>query len=139
MPYDDLRSFLQTLDKEGQLLHIADEVMPEPDIAAAANAAPRLGDAAPALYFDNVKGFTNARIAMTVHGSWANHALALGMDKNSGAKDQVAEFIRRWANFPVKPEYRDNPPWAQNTVEGDEINIFDVLPLIRLNDGDGGF
>lgn len=35
MPYDDLRSFLQTLDKEGQLLRIADEVMPEPDIAAA--------------------------------------------------------------------------------------------------------
>lgn len=139
MPYDDLRSFLQTLDKEGQLLRIAEEVMPEPDIAAAANAAPRLGAAAPALYFDNVKGFTNARIAMNVHGSWANHALALGMDKNSGPKDQVDEFIRRWANFPVKAEYRDNPPWAQNTVEGDEINIFDVLPLIRLNDGDGGF
>ncbi|MEV5542316.1 non-oxidative hydroxyarylic acid decarboxylases subunit C [Saccharopolyspora shandongensis] len=139
MPYDDLRSFLQTLEKEGQLLRIADEVMPEPDIAAAANAAPRLGAAAPALYFDNVKGFTNARIAMNVHGSWANHALALDMDKNSGPKDQVDEFIRRWANFPVKAEYRDNPPWAQNTVEGDEINIFDVLPLIRLNDGDGGF
>jgi UbiD family decarboxylase len=46
MAYDDLRSFLDTLDKEGQLLRITDEVMPEPDIAAAANAAPRLGDAA---------------------------------------------------------------------------------------------
>ena len=44
MPYDDLRSFLETLDKEGQLLRVTDEVMPEPDIAAAANAAPRLGD-----------------------------------------------------------------------------------------------
>ncbi|MGW4932214.1 hypothetical protein ACWEQH_04365 [Streptomyces sp. NPDC004166] len=40
MPYDDLRSFLETLDKEGQLLRVTDEVMPEPDIAAAANAAP---------------------------------------------------------------------------------------------------
>ncbi|MFD0546290.1 UbiD family decarboxylase domain-containing protein [Streptomyces mexicanus] len=139
MAYDDLRSFLQTLDKEGQLLHISEEVMPEPDIAAAANAAPRMGDAAPALYFDNVYGFTGARIAMNVHGSWANHALALGMDKNSSTKDQVDEFIRRWANFPVQPEWRDNPLWAQNSVEGDDIDIFDVLPLIRLNDGDGGF
>ncbi|MDA3627950.1 non-oxidative hydroxyarylic acid decarboxylases subunit C [Saccharopolyspora sp. WRP15-2] len=139
MAYDDLRSFLRTLEDEGQLLHIGDEVMPEPDIAAAANAAPRLGDAAPALYFDNVHGFTDARIAMNVHGSWANHALALGMDKNSSTKDQVDEFIRRWAKFPVEPEWRDNPPWAENSVEGEDINIFDVLPLIRLNDGDGGF
>ncbi|MFF3573203.1 non-oxidative hydroxyarylic acid decarboxylases subunit C [Nocardia jiangxiensis] len=139
MAYDDLRSFLETLDKEGQLQRITEQVMPEPDIAAAANAVPRLGDQAPALYFDNVYGFERARIAMNVHGSWANHALALGLPKGTGTKEQVEEFIRRWANFPVKPEYRDNPPWAENTVDGEDINIFDILPLIRLNDGDGGF
>ncbi|MDD4866311.1 MAG: UbiD family decarboxylase [Mycobacterium sp.] len=100
MAYDDLRSFLDTLDGEGQLLRIAEEVMPEPDIAAAANAAARLGDAAPALYFDNVKGFINARIAMNVHGSWANHALALGLPKDTATKAQVEEFIRRWDDFP---------------------------------------
>lgn len=139
MAYDDLRSFLDTLDKEGQLLRITEEVAPEPDIAAAANAAPRLGDAAPALYFDNVTGFTAARIAMNVHGSWANHALALGLPKDSSTKEQVDEFTRRWAKFPVKPEWRDNPLWAQNTLEGDAVDIFQVLPLFRLNDGDGGF
>lgn len=139
MAYDDLRSFLSTLDEQGQLLRISEEVMPEPDVAAAANAATRLGDNAPALYFDNVTGFTNARIAMNVHGSWANHALALGLTKDTGVKAQVETFIRRWAEFPVEPEWRDDPPWAQNTQIGDGINIFDVLPLIRLNDGDGGF
>jgi UbiD family decarboxylase len=139
MPYDDLRGFLDALDKEGQLLRVTEEVLPEPDIAAAANAAPRLGDAAPALFFDNVKGFTNARIAMNVHGSWANHALALGLPKETGAKEQVAEFVRRWEAFPVEPEWREDPPWAQNTLEGDEADVFRVLPLIRLNDGDGGF
>ncbi|KOV56220.1 non-oxidative hydroxyarylic acid decarboxylases subunit C [Streptomyces sp. MMG1121] len=139
MPYDDLRGFLDALRQEGQLLHVSDEVLPEPDIAAAANAAPRLGDAAPALYFDNVKGFTDARIAMNVHGSWANHALALGLPKETGAKEQVAEFARRWEAFPVEPEWRANPPWAQNTLEGEDADVFRVLPLIRLNDGDGGF
>jgi len=39
MTYDDLREFLKALDEQGQLLRITDEVMPEPDIAAAANAA----------------------------------------------------------------------------------------------------
>jgi UbiD family decarboxylase len=139
MAYDDLRSFLDTLEKEGQLLRITDEVMPEPDIAAAANAASRMGDAAPALYFDNVTGFTDAKIAMNVHGSWANHALALGLPKNTGTKEQVEEFIQRWANFPVEYELREDPPWAENTMEGDDVDIFKVLPLIRLNDGDGGF
>ncbi|MCA5960854.1 UbiD family decarboxylase [Blautia sp. RD014234] len=33
--YKDLRSFLATLEKEGQLVRIKDEVMPEPDIASA--------------------------------------------------------------------------------------------------------
>jgi vanillate/4-hydroxybenzoate decarboxylase subunit C len=139
MAYDDLRSFLEVLNNEGQLLRITDQVTPEPDLAAAANAAGRLGDAAPALYFDNVLGFTSARIAMNVHGSWANHALALGMPKQASTREQVEEFIRRWAKFPVKPEYRDDPPWAQNSVSGEDVNIFDVLPLFRLNDGDGGF
>ena len=138
-PTTTCASFLDTLDKEGQLLRITDEVMPEPDIAAAANAAPRLGDDAPALYFDNVTGFTDARIAMNVHGSWANHALALGLPKETGVKEQVEEFIRRWADFPVSPVWRDDPPWAENTMEGDDVDIFEVLPLIRLNDGDGGF
>ncbi|MGW7542562.1 non-oxidative hydroxyarylic acid decarboxylases subunit C [Streptomyces sp. NPDC054770] len=139
MAYDDLRSFLDALDKEGQLLRITEEVMPEPDVAAAANAAGRMGEAAPALYFDNVAGFTNARIAMNVHGSWANHALALELPKTTGTREQVDEFINRWAKFPVRPEWRDNPLWAQNSVEGDDVNIFDILPLVRLNDGDGGF
>ncbi|GDY39742.1 phenolic acid decarboxylase subunit C [Streptomyces antimycoticus] len=139
MAYDDFRGFLDTLRKEGQLLHIADEVMPEPDIAAAANAAPRLGGHAPALYFDHVKGFTDARIALNVHGSWANHALALDLPKETGTKEQVEEFIRRWDTFPVAPEWRENPLWAENTLEGEDADIFRVLPLIRLNDGDGGF
>jgi len=138
MPYDDLRSFLDTLDEQGQLLRITDEVLPEPDVAAAANAVARMGDKAPALYFNNVKGFIDARIAMNVHGSWANHALALGLPRETGTKEQIDEFIRRWAEFPVAPQWREDPPWAQNSMAGADVDIFKVLPLVRLNDGDGG-
>ena len=99
MAHDDLRSFLQTLAKEGQLLHITEEVAPEPDLAAAACAATRIGDTSPALYFDNVTGFTNARIAMNVHGSWPNHALALGLPATTPVKEQVEEFARRWGDL----------------------------------------
>jgi 4-hydroxybenzoate decarboxylase len=139
MAYDDLRSFLEELDKQGQLLRITEEVAPEPDLGAAANAASRLGDTAPALYFDNVSGFTRARIAMNVHGSWTNHAIAMGLPPATGVKEQVEEFIRRWEDAPVDPERRENPLWAENTLDGDAVDLFEVLPLFRLNDGDGGF
>ncbi|MFD4555208.1 non-oxidative hydroxyarylic acid decarboxylases subunit C [Streptomyces sp. NPDC058469] len=139
MPYDDLRSFLDTLDKENQLLRITEQVLPEPDLAAAANAAGRIGEGAPALYFDNVKGFTDARIAMNVHGSWRNHALALGLPPDTSVREQVEEFARRWDAFPVVPERREDAPWRENTQQGADIDLFKVLPLFRLNDGDGGF
>ncbi|HEX4222406.1 MAG TPA: non-oxidative hydroxyarylic acid decarboxylases subunit C [Pseudonocardiaceae bacterium] len=139
MPYDDLRGFLRTLEEHGQLLRITEEVRPEPDVAAAANAAARLGDASPALYFDNIAGFTSARIAMNVHGSWANHALALELPKETGTEEQVREFIRRWDRFPVPPLWREDPPWAQRSLTGADVDLFSVLPLVRLNEGDAGF
>ncbi|GAA2596120.1 non-oxidative hydroxyarylic acid decarboxylases subunit C [Streptomyces axinellae] len=139
MAHDDLRTFLDTLEEEGQLLRIGEEVLPEPDLAAAANAAGRIGEGAPALYFDRVKGFDDARIALNVHGSWRNHALALGLPKETSTKEQVEEFARRWDAFPVTPERRADAPWRENTVTGDDVDLFRILPLFRLNDGDGGF
>lgn len=68
MAFDDLRSFLQALDEQGQLLKISEEVNAEPDLAAAANATGRIGDGAPALWFDNIRGFTDARVAMNTIG-----------------------------------------------------------------------
>ena len=81
MAYKDLRSFLECLEKEGQLLRIKEEILPEPDIGAAACACNKgLGETAPALLFESIKGYTNEKkIVTNIHGSWPNMALALGM------------------------------------------------------------
>lgn len=50
MAYKDFRDFLHTLEKEGQLLTISDEVKPEPDLAAANRALNNMGDKTPALF-----------------------------------------------------------------------------------------
>ena len=139
MAYDDLRSYLAALEEHGQLLKVSERVDPEPDLGAAANAVARLGEGAPALHFDDVTGFRDPRIVLNAHGSWANHAIAMGLPPGTSTREQVEEFIRRWENFPVAPERRDDPPWAENVREGDDVDLFDVLPLFRLNDGDGGF
>lgn len=89
MAFDDLRSFLQALDDHGQLLKISEEVNAEPDLAAAANATGRIGDGAPALWFDNIRGFTDARVTMNTIGSWQNHAISLGLPQTPRSKSRL--------------------------------------------------
>lgn len=49
MAFSTLREFLQTLEKEGQLIRIEDEVRLEPDLGAAGRAINNVGkDTAPA-------------------------------------------------------------------------------------------
>lgn len=108
MAFDDLRSYLRALEEHGQLLRIEEQVQAEPDLAAAANATGRIGEGAPALWFDNIEGFTDARVALNTLGSWKNHAIAMGLPPNTGTKEQIAEFIRRWENFPVAPVRRES-------------------------------
>ena len=138
MPYHDLRSYLQALDQQQQLLRIVEPVKPEPDISAAACAVNKLGENAPALLFDNIQGYHHARIAMNIHGSWPNLAIAMDMPKNTPLKQQFFEFVRRYQRYPGEVEYRSQAPWQEVVIEND-INLFDILPLFRLNQGDGGF
>lgn len=136
--YKDLREFLSVLEQERQLLRIHDQVLPEPDMAAAACALTQIGEESPAIYFDKIAGFSSARVAMNVHGSWCNHALALGMDKDASMRDQFFEFVRRFQLYPGTLERVENAPWQEVVVDKD-VNLYELLPLFRLNRGDGGY
>lgn len=102
MAFDDLRSFLHALDQQGQLLKISEEVNAEPDLAAAANATGRIGDGAPALWFDNIRGFTDARVAMNTIGSWQNHAISLGLPPNTPVKNRSMNLFAAGTIFRLR-------------------------------------
>jgi len=138
MIFRDLRSFLDALRVEQQLLTIADEVEPEPDLGAAIRALNNLGEGMPALCFTNVRGLENPRIVMNVHGSWTNHAIMLGLPKTTPVKEQFFELARRWHQFPVAVERASDAPFQETRIDRG-INLFDLLPLFRLNQFDGGF
>lgn len=138
MAYQDFREFLAALEKEGQLLIVNEEVKPEPDLGAAARAASNLGDKSPALLFNNIYGYHNARIAMNVIGSWPNHAMMLGMPKDTPVKEQFFEFAKRYDQFPMPVKREETAPFHENEITED-INLFDILPLFRINQGDGGY
>ncbi|WP_332606753.1 phenolic acid decarboxylase BsdC [Bacillus spizizenii] len=138
MAYQDFREFLAALEKEGQLLTVNEEVKPEPDIGAAARAASNLGDKSPALLFNNIYGYHNAQIAMNVIGSWPNHAMMLGMPKDTPVKEQFFEFAKRYDQFPMPVKREESAPFHENEITED-INLFNILPLFRINQGDGGY
>ncbi|MCY8171617.1 phenolic acid decarboxylase BsdC [Bacillus inaquosorum] len=138
MAYQDFREFLAALEKEGQLLTVNEEVKPEPDLGAAARAASNLGDKSPALLFNNIYGYHNAQIAMNVIGSWPNHAMMLNMPKDTPVKEQFFEFAKRYDQFPMPVKREETAPFHENEITED-INLFDILPLFRINQGDGGY
>ncbi|MGX9291999.1 non-oxidative hydroxyarylic acid decarboxylases subunit C [Bacillus sp. A015] len=138
MSYRDLREFLDLLESENQLVRIKDEVMPEPDLSAIGRSAPDMENA-PAVLVENVKGYKTP-VVLNVHGSWQNHALMLNMDKDTPVKEQFFELERIWDRFPIKPVWVDkkDAPVKEVVIE-DDINLFDVLPLFRINEFDAGF
>ncbi|TRW33437.1 UbiD family decarboxylase [Bacillus sp. PW192] len=138
MAYQDFREFLAALEKEGQLLTVNEEVKPEPDLGAAARAASNLGDKTPALLFNNIYGHHDAQVALNVIGSWPNHAMMLGMPKDTTVKEQFFEFAKRYDAFPVPVKREETAPFHENEITED-INLFDILPLFRINQGDGGY
>lgn len=138
MSYRDLREFLDLLESENQLVRIKDEVMPEPDLSAIGRSAPDMENA-PAVLVEKVKGYKTP-VVLNVHGSWQNHALMLNMDKDTPVKEQFFELERIWDRFPIKPVWIDkkDAPVKEVVIEED-INLFDVLPLFRINEFDAGF
>jgi UbiD family decarboxylase len=137
--FKDLREFLQLLEAEKQLLRITEAVSLEPDLAAAGRAINQAGgETSPAIHFNNIKGYQKAEVVMNVHGSWPNLALMLGMEKDASLSQQFFEFVRRYEQFPGKMDHRTSAPWQEVVIEK-EVNLFELLPLFRLNQGDGGF
>ena len=136
--YRDLRAFLAELEKAGQLVTIKETVNPEPDIGAAGRAAANLKNG-PAVLFERVRGYPH-RVVTNVHGSWQNHALMLGLDKNTTTKEQFFELDRRWDKYPVPPNIvgREDAPCKEHVIT-ENINLFELLPLYRINEQDGGF
>lgn len=135
-----LRDFLELLDSHGQCITWPDPIMPEPDIREICVAAGQDVPGAPAILFDKIRGYPGKRLVTGVHGSWANLAVLLGHPKNTTIKTMFYDIISRWgsekAQLPrVKP---DQAPVHEVRIERD-INLYDILPLYRINDFDGGY
>lgn len=135
-----LRDFLDFLGEQGQCVHWTDPVMPEPDIRNISVAASNNVGTGPAVVFDRIRGYPDKRIAVNVHGSFGNLALLLGCSKSTPVRDLFFEIVRRWGSDRPLLDRVDaaKAPVNENRVEKN-INLYDLLPLYRINAYDGGF
>ena len=77
MAYDGLRSFVETLEREGELVRVTREVDPYLELAEIADRTMKAGG--PALFFENVKGSTFP-LLINAYGSRKRMSRALGVD-----------------------------------------------------------
>jgi 4-hydroxy-3-polyprenylbenzoate decarboxylase len=109
LAYKDLRDWIQTLEKQGELKRVREQVSPELEIAEITDRVSKIGSHAggqstgkyapggPALLFENVKGHPGHKVFINQFGSERRMAMALGVDN----LEQIAERIHTLMN--VKP------------------------------------
>jgi 4-hydroxy-3-polyprenylbenzoate decarboxylase len=109
--YDDLRDWIKTLEKHGELKRIREEVSPELEITEITDRVSKIGArhapanqssaakgnyaaGGPALLFENVKGHPGHKVLINQFGSERRMALALGVER----LDAIAERIQGLMN-----------------------------------------
>lgn len=135
-----LREFLELLDDQGQLITWPDRVMPEPDIRNVAVAALQDVNGAPAILFDQIAGYPGHKTVIGVHGSWDNIAVLLGRTKGTTIREMFFEIVGRWgrSGSQMTQVPQGHAPVHECRIE-QNINLYELLPLYRINEYDGGF
>ncbi|MDP2644900.1 MAG: UbiD family decarboxylase [Desulfobacterales bacterium] len=99
MSFDDLRSFLEYLDGQGELVRTKVEVDPRFEIGAVCRMA--LDRNVPALYFSNVKG-SSIPIVTNLVASRKRYAMALGSEPENLHTDWMRRVVK-----PIDPVLRN--------------------------------
>jgi 4-hydroxy-3-polyprenylbenzoate decarboxylase len=117
LAYDDLRDWIKTLEKHGELKRIREEVSPELEITEITDRVSKIGatkpkvgqritasgflaaghyaPGGPALLFENIKGHPGHSVLINQFGSQRRMALALGVDR----LDEIADRIKGLMNM----------------------------------------
>ena len=137
MGHKDLRDWISTLEKEGELARIKAEV--DWDLEIGAVARENLDSNGPALLFENIKAHkdTICRKLFTCSLSrFSRIALMLGLPKETPYKDLIKIWRERTKN-PVKPNIVKTGPCKENIIKGDDVDLFQ-FPAPHWQKLDGG-
>ena len=124
-----IRSTIEFLEGEGELLRITEPADPVYEIAGIQKAL----EEGPALLFENVKGYPGVRNIGNVYSRLDRIARMLGVEDTRKVSFKGVEALRK----PVPPEVVEQAP-CQEVVITDGIDVLGTLPALKHSERDGG-
>src|SRR5690606_35715102 len=150
MAYDDLRSLLKALERDGDLKRVTAEVDPHLEEGEITDRVNKAGG--PALLFENVKG-SDLPLAMNVYGTDRRLLKALGLSSFDEIGDKIAGLLKlelphgfvgvreafgKLASMThVPPKKVKNAPVQEVVIKGDDVDL-ERLPALFTWPRDGG-
>ena len=137
MAYQDLREWIETLDREKELARVKTEVDWNLEIGGILRETCDRGG--PALLFENIKDHKNTLCTRLFTGSlttFARVALMLGLPKDTPYRDLIQIWRERSRKL-VKPVMVDKGPCKENILKGNEVDLFQ-FPVPHWHKLDGG-
>lgn len=136
LAFNDLREFLDVLERKGQLVRVKAEVEDGYEITAImAELSRRQG---PAVIFERVKGY-DIPVLGNIFGNKERMALSVGLPESSSLKEirnKIAEVLESKSKW-IPPRIVDAGPCKEVIMKGDEADLT-TLPVLKWNPGDGG-
>lgn len=150
MAYEDLRSFLRTLEREGELRRIKAQVDPYLEVGEITDRVQKAHG--PALLFENVKG-SELPLAMNVFGTRRRLCLALGIKSLDEIGERIGELLKPelphgLSGFKdalgkvaqlrsVPPKHVKTAPCQEIVLTDDQVDL-NALPALHTWPQDGG-
>lgn len=152
MAYDDLRSLLRALERDGDLKRIKVEVDPHLEVGEIVDRVNKAGG--PALLFENVKG-ASMPLAMNVFGTDRRLLKALGLSSYDEISDRIGGLLKpqlpqgfvgvreafgklgTMVHVPPKKVKTEAAPVQEVVLTGDDVDL-DRLPALFTWPEDGG-
>lgn len=158
MPIENLKEFIEVLDREGELVRIREPVRVHLEMCEIADRAMKLPGGGPALLFERPVlddgSSSDFPVAINTFGSWRRMALAMGVEDVTEHADRIAELLQPdvpkgfWAKVQMLPKFaelakvpprpqRGKAPCQEMVLEGDEVDL-NRLPVMTTWPKDGG-
>ena len=156
--FQNLREFLEWLDRTGQLVRVRQPVRLDLEMAEITDRTMKLPGGGPALLFERPVlddgTVSEIPVAINVFGSWRRMSAALGVDDLEEHARRISELIKPqvpkglWAKMQMLPKlaeltkvpprpYRGKPPCQQVVLREGEFDLT-RLPVLRTWPQDGG-
>lgn len=137
MADNDLRSWIETLEKEGELARVKKEVDWDAEIGAIARE--NMDRGGPALLFENIKDHQDTlckKLITCSLSSYSRVALMMGLPKDTSYPDLIRIWRER-TKKPVPPVVVKTGPCKENIIKGDDVDLFQ-FPAPHWQKLDGG-